>query len=95
MTDINVCLTCESSRNLSKPMSFTTGNHVHSVFSCNTPPTEFSDAYGWPLSTPYHNMIVDLVTMCSWIDGSSHIPSEGCSNYKRSNDIHKEVQIQK
>lgn len=90
---INVCLTCKHSGSLDKPISYTTGNHIHTGFSCDDPPSEFRGAYGEPLSIPCTSMIVDLVTMTSWIDGSSSIPKEGCSNYERSEVVNKEVEI--
>jgi hypothetical protein len=90
---INVCLKCAHSKKFHKPISMTTGNHLHLLFECAKP--AIPDAYGY-LKTgkgrPRHNpMILDLVTNESWVDGSNYVPEEGCANFVRDKLVGDDV----
>lgn len=72
-------------------MSMTTGNHLHQTFKCTNPHNGYWNAYG-QLLTESEVLILDLVKMECWIDGSSAIPEMGCPNFKRSATVNSEVE---
>ena len=80
------CLVCHHSDVWRKPVSMTTGNHLHFSFTC------FG---GNPNPRLNHDgviiMIYDICTDECWIDGSCTIPKHGCLNFVQAESVNKEV----
>ncbi len=76
-------------------MSYTSGNHIHSVFPCSNIWQGYTNAYGGPAykSGIPEYLIIDLVTNKTWIDGSNDIPDQGCPNYIRDEHVNEQIQI--
>lgn len=91
---IHACLKCVHSQSFDKPMSMTTGNHLHLAFTCTNP--SIPDAYGYlgkrGDGTRSNVMIMDLVTNQCWVDGSDDVPVTGCATFAQYNGVNVEVE---
>jgi len=77
------CLMCHFSEDFQKPISMTTGKHLHLQFTC-----KMSGKIG-----PYGEiqtespMIFDLITSKCWVDGSITIPKIGCNEFIKDKNV--------
>lgn len=91
MKKVHACLLCACSFKFEKPISMTTGEHLHLSFSCCgcKEPNSYDGIHSG--INDIKSMIYDFVTEECWVDGCCSIPNQGCSGFELYKTVNKEL----
>ena len=88
---IHYCLLCAYSFNFSKPISMTTGKHLHLSFECCGCKEPYSYDGMHSGINDIRAMIYDIVDNKCWVDGCCDIPVTGCPGFELHKTINNEL----